>query len=266
MLTSSASLLPSVPTMLIDEQRGDITEMIEALSAFGGRLMAEEPEAIVLLSPRWVSSGPFGVDAAQSHRSVIDLPGFGVEPRYDCPGHPTLANAILDHAARHGVRAAAARRGTDTAASIPLRFVAPAHRTPVVPVSIGEGSREEHRAWGAALRHALEAWPGKVAFVIGGALSWNVHAFNLRREVPECGEMDERVLSLLRRGAWGELEDVVSQYAERAVPEAGLLHLEVMRGFLLANVPGHVLEYEYSPGIGTALVEFGLEPAGDAGD
>lgn len=267
MLTSSASMLPSVPTMLIDEQRGDITEMIEALTAFGERLMAESPEAIVLVSPRWITSGPFGVDDSRAHRSMIDLPGFGVEPRYDCPGHTALARALVDQAAKHGVRAANMRRGVDTAASIPLHFVAPAKRTPIVPVSIGDGSREDHRAWGSAIRHVLNAWPGRVAFAIGGALSWNIHAFNLRREVPECAEMDERVIHVLRRGAWSELEAVVSKYSERALPEAELLHLEVLRGFLLMDdVPGHVLEYENSPGIGTVLVEFPLEYTGGAGD
>ena len=46
MLTSHALLLPSVPTMLIDEQRGDFTEMIEAVTAAGARLSAESPEAM----------------------------------------------------------------------------------------------------------------------------------------------------------------------------------------------------------------------------
>ena len=53
MLTSRALLLPSVPTMLIDEQRGDFTEMIEAVTAAGERLASEEPEVIVALSARW---------------------------------------------------------------------------------------------------------------------------------------------------------------------------------------------------------------------
>ena len=86
MLTPSAYLLPSVPTMLIDEQRGDITEMIEALQAAGRRTAADAPEAIVVVSPRWVSTGAFLADDSRRHRSVVDLPEFGVEPRHDCPG------------------------------------------------------------------------------------------------------------------------------------------------------------------------------------
>ncbi len=260
MLTSSVLLAPSVPTMLIDEQRGDVTEMIEALEAAGRRMQADEPAVIVALSARWVASGAFHADDAQRHRSVIDVPGFGVEPRHDVNGHPVLARAIVERAVKNGLRATVARRGADTAISIPLHFLERTRSLPVVPLSIGEGTREEHRAWGAAIRQALNEWPERVAFMVGGALSWNLHAFNLRREVLECRELDEGALAAMSRPAWDELEEIVARLGEKARPEADLRHLEVLRGFLvLDSARGDVLEHETSPGIGTALVEFQLE-------
>ncbi len=262
MLTSAAYLLPSVPTMLIDEQRGDYTEMIEALMLTGERLLAEEPAAIVAVSARWRSSGPFQADESPRHSSVIDLPGWGVEPRYDCPGHPALARALVDKALERGLRAGTAQHGTDTAISIPLHFVARSRRVPVVPVSIGDGPLEDHRAWGEALRHALNAWPERVAFVVCGALSFSEHDFNLRRDVPEGAATDQRVLEALRDGAWSELARLEPAAAERARLESGLRHLEVMRGFLLVDAPGEVLAYETSPGIGVALAAFALEHTG----
>lgn len=268
MLTSRAYLLPSVPTMLIDEQRGDITEMIEALEASGRRAAAESPAAIVIASARWSSPDAFRADDARRHRSVVDLPDFGVEPRHDVAGHPALARAIVEHAGKRGVRASVAAHGMDSGSSVPLHFFARAMRVPVVPLSIGEGSREEHRAWGEAVRQALHAWPEPVLFAVGGALSWNLHAFNLRRDVPECGSLDERVLAALRTAEWDELDAAVRKWGGRARPEADLRHLELLRGFLLlGNVAGEVVERETLPGIGTALVEFPLAPAGsDAGD
>jgi len=249
--------------MLIDEQRGDVTEMIEALEAAGRRLLADEPAAIVALSARWVATGAFHADDGRRHRSVIDVPGFGVEPRHDVDGHPALARAIVERAAAIGLRATVARRGADTAISIPLHFLERSRRLPVVPVSIGEGTREEHRAWGAAIRRALDEWPERVAFVVGGALSWNLHAFNLRREVAECLDLDEGALAAMSRPAWGDLEGLVARYGEKARPEADLRHLEVLRGFLvLDSARGDVLEHETSPGIGTALVEFQLQHSG----
>jgi aromatic ring-opening dioxygenase catalytic subunit (LigB family) len=263
MLTSHALLLPSVPTMLIDEQRGDFTEMIEAVTAAGARLVAESPEAVVAVSSRWVSARTFHADDAREHKSVIDLPGFGVEPRYHCAGHPGLARAIVEGAARAGLRATCAQRGTDTGISIPLHFLLRDRHLPVVPVSVGEGSRDEQRAWGEVLRHVLHVREERIAFVVGGALSFNQHAFNLRRDVPEARELDERVLLAIKQGRWGLLAEFDDRLLEKAQPDAGLRHLEVLRGFLLGDRPGRVIEHETSPGLGTALAEFALDAGSD---
>jgi hypothetical protein len=48
---------------------------------------------------------------------------------------------------------------------------------------------------------------------------------------------------------------------ERAHPEVELRHLEILRGFLGADVIGQVRSYESAPGVGAALVEFELEEA-----
>lgn len=260
MLTSRALLLPSVPTMLIDEQRGDFTEMIEALTAAGERLVTEGPEAIVAVSSRWSIPGPFLADDSRTHKSVIDLPGFGVEPRYDCPGHPVLARELVAAANKAGVRAAVGRRGTDTGLSIPLHFLVRERDIPVVPLSLSDGTREEHRAWGEAVRIALHARPEKIAFVVGGALAFHLHAFNLKRDLEETRELDTRVLDALRKGRWNQLAELDETLLEKSKPDAELRHLEVMRGFLLGDLPGRVIEHEQSPGIGTALVEFALDP------
>ncbi len=258
MLTSRALLLPSVPTMLIDEQRGDFTEMIEALTAAGERLAAEAPEALVAVSSRWLSAGPFHADDSRAHKSVIDLPGFGVEPRHPCPGHPALARAIVEDATRAGLRAATARRGTDTGLSVPLHFLARDRGWRVVPVSLRDGPRAEHRAWGESIRRTLQARSERVAFVVGGALAFNLHAFNLRRDLLEARELDERVMDAIRAGRWEALAGLEPGLLEKARPDAGLLHLEVLRGFLLDDRPGRVLEHESSPGVGTLLAEFPL--------
>lgn len=260
MLTTRALLLPSVPTMLIDEQRGDFTEMIEAVTAAGERLASEAPDAIVALSSRWTSNGPFHADDARTHKSVIDLPGFGVEPRYDCAGHPALARALVDGALKAGLRAATGRRGTDTGISIPLHFLARDRQIPVVPLSLCEGTREEHRAWGESIRLTLHARRERIAFVTGGALSFNLHAFNLKRDLDEARELDQLVLDAIRKGRWGSLAELDESLLEKAQPDAGLRHLEVLRGFLLGDLPGRVLEHEASPGLGTALIEFPLDP------
>lgn len=258
MLTSSALLVPTVPTLLVDEHRRHQTGMLAALSAQAERLLAESPEIVVALSARWMSEGPFLVDAGRRHRTLTDYAGFGVEVRYDCPGHPELARALVDAGARAGVRVAAGSRGVDSGITVPLHFLLPSHGVPVVPLSLADRSPAECRAWGGVLRQTLAARRERIVFVIGGVLSDNQHAWTLGREVPEARAFDERVLAALASGAWESVGQAAPEEIERAQPQGGLRHLEVLRGFLENDSAGVIGCYESSPGVGAALVEFAL--------
>jgi aromatic ring-opening dioxygenase catalytic subunit (LigB family) len=256
MLTARVLLAPHLPTLLVDQHRGHRTEMLEAYAAAARAFAAEEPAAAVVLSARWISPGAFLADAARRHATLTDYYGFGVEVRHDCPGEPALARALVAAALAGGMRAAAAERGVDSGVTVPMHFLAPRKTLPVVPVSLARRPAAEHRAWGAALRSALDAWSRPVAFVVGGMLSHNVHAWNLGRETPEAQALDARVLEALAGGAWGEIARIESRRHAKAQPEANLLHLEVLRGLLGADLPGTVRCYEAGPGVGAALVEF----------
>lgn len=260
MLTSRALLVPTVPTLLVDEHRHHRTEMLVALAEQSTRLLAESPEIVVALSARWVSEGPFLVDAGRRHRTLTDYPGFGVEVRYDCEGHPELARALVEAGVRAGVRAAAATRGVDSGVTVPLHFLLPTPAVPVVPLSLADRSPGECRVWGAVLRRALTARPERIAFVVGGLLSDNQHAWSLGRALPEARDFDERVLEAIRSGAWATVGHREPGEEERVQPQAGLRHLDVLRGFLEHDAPGVVGCYESSPGVGAALVEFAVDP------
>jgi aromatic ring-opening dioxygenase catalytic subunit (LigB family) len=248
-----------VPTLFIDMQRGSVTPMLSAFSTQAELLNIEAPDAIVVVSARWISAGPFQVDDSRRHASLIDLPEFGVEPRYDCSGEPTLARAILEDARGARLRAAASRRGADTGVTVPLQLIAGSRRVPVVPVSLSSASGEAHRAWGACLRRALSAWSGRAAFVVSGGLTFNQHEFNLRRESVEARTLDESVMEALQAGDWDRLGSVTRGLPDRVHPEAGLRHLEVLRGFLAGDFPGQLRAYETLPGISSALMDFPIE-------
>jgi aromatic ring-opening dioxygenase catalytic subunit (LigB family) len=261
MLTSRALLVPTLPTLLVDEHRHHRTEMLVALGEHSARLLAESPEIVVALSARWVAEGPFLVDAGRRHRTLTDYPGFGVEVRYDCQGHPELARELVEAGNRAGVRVAATTRGVDSGVTVPLHFLLPSPAAPVVPLSLADRSPEECRAWGTVIRQALAARPERIAFVVGGLLSDNQHAWNLGRVLPEARDFDQRVLEALRSGAWGTVGHREPGEVERVQPQAGLRHLDVLRGFLEHDAPGVVGCYESSPGVGAALVEFAVVPA-----
>jgi len=258
-LTSRALLVPILPTLLVDEHRHHRTEMLAALAEHSRRLRAEEPAAVVALSARWISEGPFLVDASRRHRTLTDDPGFGVEVRYDCPGHPGLAKALVEAGARAGARVAFASRGVDSGVTVPLHFLLPSRAVPVVPLSLAQRTPAECRAWGTALRRALESRAERIAFVVGGLLSHNRHAWNLGRDVPESRAFDGRMLAALREGAWESLRHREPGDEERAQPQSGLRHLEVLRGFLDRDVAGEVACYEASTGVGAALIEFATD-------
>jgi len=258
MLTRRVLLAPSTPTLLIDERRGDFTDMLAAFAEQSRLFEEDAPDAVVVVTSRWIGTGLFHVDDAKRHTSLIDLPGFGVEPRYDCAGDPALARTLVRAGRRAKLPVAVARRGADTGVSVPLHLLTGGNRLPVVPVSLSDVPGDAHRRWGAVLRDALEASETRVAFVVSGPLTFSEHDFNLKREIAEDRDLDARALDALKHGAWDGLGETGARPAPRAHPEAGWRHLEVLRGFLGTDATGRVCAYEALPGIGAALAEFGI--------
>jgi aromatic ring-opening dioxygenase catalytic subunit (LigB family) len=256
MLLPRALLVPHWPTLLEDELRRHRTPMLEALALEARRFRAERPEIVGVLSARWESSGPFHVGSGRLHRTLTDDPGFGVESRYDCTGHPELARALVQAGAAAGVRVGPSERGVDGGITVPMHFLVPGGGIRVVPLSTALRPVEECRHWGAAIRGVVAMRPERIGLVVGGMLSHATHAWNFRREVPEAGQLDQAVLEALRAGDWDAIGPAADKWKTKAHPEASLRHLEVLRGFLGADVPGEVRSYESGPGVGTALVAF----------
>ncbi len=251
MLTSHALLVPHLPTLLLDEHRGHRTEMIEALTTVSQEFFADGPVAAVVLSARWESPGAFLVDASRNHRTLTDYSGLGVEVRYDCEGHPALAKALVEAGTKARLRVAAGTHGVDSGVTVPMHFLAPRRELRVVPLSLAQCSPAACRSWGRIVRGVLAAWPERVAIIVGGLLAFDAHASSLRRDVPEGVALDERVLEAFRTGEWKTLDSTTA----RSHGEAGLRHLEVLRGFA-GDVHGEVRCYEAGPGVGAALAAF----------
>jgi aromatic ring-opening dioxygenase catalytic subunit (LigB family) len=253
-----AFVAPHRPTLVLDEHRRHRTPMLEALARAAGDLALAKPDVIVVLSARWNTPGPFRVDDGRRHRTLTDYSGLGVELRYDCDGQPSLARATVEAGLAAGLRVAAASHGVDSGVTVPLHFLMPARHVPVVPLSLPPQDARTCRRWGQVLREVLEAWPGRAAFVVGGLLSCNEHAWNLKRDVPEAKAFDEATLGAIERGEWETIDLKNRSVRARARPEAGLRHFEVMRGFTGPGTRAVVRCYEGSCGVGAALIEFPL--------
>jgi aromatic ring-opening dioxygenase catalytic subunit (LigB family) len=260
MLTSHVFLVPHLPTLLVDEHRHHRTEMLVALEQAAERFQGDIPAAAVVLSARWETPGPFLVDVGRRHGTITDYPGFGVEVRYDASGLPARAQALVEAGRRAKVRVGPAERGVDSGVTVPMHFLAP-RGLPIVPLSLARQPAPDCRAWGRVLREAIGAWPERAAFVVGGLISFNEHAWTLRREIPESRGFDERVLDLIHSGEWQRLDELERDAPEAFRGAAGLRHLEVLRGFLGEDARGEVRCYEPAPGAGAALIEFPVREA-----
>jgi aromatic ring-opening dioxygenase catalytic subunit (LigB family) len=261
MLIPRVLLAPHLPTLMVDEHRGHETPMLQALADEAARLAAEAPDAVVVLSARWDSEGPFLVDAGKRHRTLTDYTGFGVEVRYDCDGSPSLARALVERLTRGGARVGAAVRGVDSGVTVPLHFLLPRRTVPVVPISVARQSADACRAFGALLARALGEREERVLFVVGGLLSADMHAWNFHREVPEAVALDTHLLRVFDAGNWGALHEIAPEVMERGKPDAGLRHLDVLQGFLGADRAGQVHAYEASHGVGAVFASFALDGA-----
>jgi len=85
-------LVPSLPTLVLDEHRGHRTPMLEALAGAAEALAHDRPDVVLVLTARWETEGPFAVDVGARHRTLTDYTGLGVEVRYDCAGKPALGH------------------------------------------------------------------------------------------------------------------------------------------------------------------------------
>ena len=132
------------------------------------------PDVILVSSPHWISDNGFLAQASARPRCIHDFSGFPpalYEVRYDAPGDPDLARALVEEGRRrHLAVEATTDWGLDHGAWATLLHVAPSRKIPVVPLSIAPLPAEEHMAWGEAIAAAVAKSGKSVAFVSTGSI------------------------------------------------------------------------------------------------
>ncbi|WP_019689189.1 DODA-type extradiol aromatic ring-opening family dioxygenase [Pseudomonas fluorescens] len=137
------------------------------------------PDAIVILSPHWMTRGEVCVTASTAPETIHDFGGFPdalYQLRYPAPGAPALAAHIVGLLQNAGWRSRLdARRGLDHGAWVPLLHLAPEADIPVVQVSMPAGL-DTCQAWslGEALAPLRDM---KVLIVASGSLTHNLYEF-----------------------------------------------------------------------------------------
>lgn len=137
------------------------------------------PDAIVVLSPHWMTRGEVSVTASTAPITIHDFGGFPDELyqlQYPAPGAPALAARIVEILQDAGWQSRLDdSRGLDHGAWVPLLYLAPNADIPVVQVSM-PASLDTHQALklGQALKPLREM---NVLIVASGSLTHNLYEF-----------------------------------------------------------------------------------------
>lgn len=137
------------------------------------------PDAIVVLSPHWMTRGQVSVTANTAPSTIHDFGGFPealYQIQYPAPGAPALAAKIANmlHDAGWNSRLDL-KRGLDHGAWVPLLYLMPDADIPVIQVSMPT-SLDTRGAWklGLALKPLREM---NVLIVASGSLTHNLYEF-----------------------------------------------------------------------------------------
>lgn len=137
------------------------------------------PDAIVILSPHWMTRNEVSVTASTAPSTIHDFGGFPdalYQIQYPAPGAPALAAQIVEMLQAGGWKSSLdTNRGLDHGAWVPLLYLAPEADIPVVQVSM-PATLDTRGAWklGQALKPLRDM---NVLIVASGSLTHNLYEF-----------------------------------------------------------------------------------------
>jgi 3,4-dihydroxyphenylacetate 2,3-dioxygenase len=275
-----AAKITHVPSIWLSERPGPLQGLrqnaIDGLAELGRRARARGVETFVVLDGHWQVTIGFHVNAKDRHRGVYtshELPHFIADLRYDYPGDPDLAEAIVTAAEAAGLRCRAHTApglGVEYGTLIPMHHMNRDAAAGVLPVAVNVNAGiEESARFGAALRRAIDTSGRAVALLASGSLShrfWpNDRAEAGLTEVSSAfnREVDLRVLEMWRAGRIADFLALLPDYARHCSGEAGMGDTAMLFGALgwdRYHGRGELLgEYFGSSGTGQCNVDFTLE-------
>ncbi len=138
-----------------------------------------QPDAIVVISPHWMTRGEVSVTASPRPKTIHDFGGFPdalYELDYPAPGAPALAAQIVELLSLSGWKARLdADRGLDHGAWVPLLYLAPAATVPVIQISMPMPmDTRKALKLGEALKPLREM---NVLIIASGSLTHNLYEF-----------------------------------------------------------------------------------------
>lgn len=245
-----AAKVTHIPRMVLSEGPGPLhgcrDDAIQGLREVGERLVGSGADTVIILDTHWLSNAAYHVNAWTEFQGVFTSSEFPTQIEamdFDHVGNPELAKALAQTATEQGVAMLAHERATlglEYGTLVPMHFMKLGRQVKVVSVSgwLAFATIEESRRMGAAIRQAIEAYPGKVAIVASGSLSHRIHdnavVFDRPYEISDefNRQCDLRALELWQAGRWTEFCAMLPSYAKACTGEGWMHDTAMLLGAL----------------------------------
>ena len=253
-----------LPTLFISHGAPDILikhqVSVGALQELGQRI--SEPRAILIVSAHWIHD-PVAITLGEQLPTIHDFGGFPPElyrVQYPARGDDDLSREIAQVLAAQGIATElVAERGLDHGAWVPLHFMYPDARIPVIQVSLPAGSLTDL----AELGEALAPLSDEGVLVIGsGGSVHNLRALNPRGPTEAWAvEFEKWLLEAVEQGhfQWISKEENLPlnfQYAHPTLEHYAPLIVAWAAGG--ANRPGRRIHHSFDYGnLGMSFFAFG---------
>ena len=221
------------------------------------------PDVILVSSPHWISDNGFLAQASARPRCIHDFSGFPpalYEVRYDAPGDPDLARALVEEGRRrHLAVDTTTDWGLDHGAWATLLHVAPSRKIPVVPLSIAPLPAEEHMAWGEAIAAAVAKSEKRVAFVSTGSIVHRLDWIDMSSKAswPEGERIEKAIVDTILSRKYEALAGFDPEQWAAVAPEGDLAPLFTMVGALGPTFKPKLVSNEQVFGsVGLTVIEF----------
>lgn len=254
---------PPIMVEVVGGARTQVTkDSLDALHTANLAIHAYDPDLIVIMSPHGPAlADAFAIDT--SERAAGTFGQFGAaRPRYEYSGRPDFAHALIARAEREGIpvvdRAADPRLDPghlDHGVLVPMSFLDPEGRWPLVELSLSYLPYELHRKLGVLVRAVADELGVRTAFVASGDCSHRLTADAPAGYSPIARDLDAAIVEHVQRGDFLGLMHLDPGLVE-AGGECGLRSFITLGGFIGDDSPARVLAYEGPWGVGylTALV------------
>ncbi len=245
-----AAKITHVPSMYLSEQpgphQGCREQAIEGHRELSRRARERGVDTILVFDVHWLVNSGYHVNCNSGFQGTYtsnELPHFIKDMSYAYEGNPQLGRLIAEYATKRGVETRAHEIDSlelEYGTLVPCRYMNEDKHFKVLSIAAwcAWHTQQESRAFGEAVKEAIEASDSKVMVLASGSLS---HRFQDNKDaaagIHEISrefykQVDIRVLQLWESGQWDVFTAMLPEYAEACHGEGGMHDTVMLLGML----------------------------------